>query len=119
MLHFRASIDIVLNAGRKQCRNHLHSLKQHLSEALAKVRQTLAVKVRKEKPSQEGDSGLAELQALLIMPIIEKVKGVLQDLLVCLLFDVSFKKFTLLCHVLINFVYHLNRYFYSQIYHLV
>jgi len=68
----------VVNAGRKQCRNHLHSLKQHLSETLAKVRQTLATKV-----TQDGDGGLAELQAMLIMPTIEKVKGVLQDLLVC------------------------------------
>jgi len=69
----------VVNAGRKQCRNHLHSLKQHLSETLAKVRQTLATKV-----TQDGDGGLAELQAMLIMPTIEKVKGVLQDLLVCI-----------------------------------
>lgn len=67
-----------MNAGRKQCRNHLHSLKQHLSEILAKVRQTLATKV-----TQDGDGGLAELQAMLIMPTIEKIKGVLQDLLVC------------------------------------
>ncbi|KAK2575387.1 hypothetical protein KPH14_001051 [Odynerus spinipes] len=89
-----ASIDIVLNAGRKQCRNHLHSLKQHLSEALAKVRQTLAVKVRVEKGTQEADSGLAELLASLIMPIIEKVKGVLQDLLVFLQPDLSFNSTT-------------------------
>jgi len=59
----------------------LHSLKQHLSETLAKVRQTLATKV-----TQDGDGGLAELQAMLIMPTIEKVKGVLQDLLVCIFF---------------------------------
>ncbi|XP_015514024.2 vacuolar protein sorting-associated protein 51 homolog [Neodiprion lecontei] len=71
--------EIVINAGRKQCRSHLHSLKQHLTEALAKVRQTLAAKV-----SQDGDTGLAELQASLVMPTIEKVKGVLQDLLVFL-----------------------------------
>lgn len=58
----------------------MDSLKSHLSEALVKVRQILATKV-----SQEEDGSLAELQALLIMPTIEKVKGVLQDLLVCLL----------------------------------
>ena len=71
-------MDIVINAGRKQCRNHLHSLKQHLNEALVRVRQTLATKT-----SQESDGGLAELQATLVMPTIERVKGVLQDLLVC------------------------------------
>ncbi|KAH0951879.1 hypothetical protein HN011_001289 [Eciton burchellii] len=81
----RTGTDIVVNAGRKQCRNHLHSLKQHLSETLAKVRQTLATKV-----TQDGDGGLAELQAMLIMPTIEKVKGVLQDLLVFLQPDLSF-----------------------------
>ncbi|KAG7191141.1 hypothetical protein KM043_007169 [Ampulex compressa] len=77
--------DIVINAGRKQCRNHLHCLKQHLSETLAKVRQTLATKT-----TQEGDGGLAELQVLLVVPTIEKVKGVLQDLLVFLQPDLSF-----------------------------
>ncbi|XP_020283585.1 vacuolar protein sorting-associated protein 51 homolog [Pseudomyrmex gracilis] len=82
----RIGTDIVVNAGRKQCRNHLHSLKQHLSETLVKVRQTLATKV-----TQDGsDGGLAELQAMLIMPTIEKVKGVLQDLLVFLQPDLSF-----------------------------
>ncbi|XP_034178880.1 vacuolar protein sorting 51 [Osmia lignaria lignaria] len=81
----RIGTDIVVNAGRKQCRNHLDSLKSHLSEGLVKVRQILATKV-----SQEEDGSLAELQALLIMPTIEKVKGVLQDLLVFLQPDLSF-----------------------------
>ena len=51
MLFFRIGIDIVINAGRKQCRYHLHCLKIHLNETLAKVRQTLAAKT-----SQETDS---------------------------------------------------------------
>lgn len=66
--------------GRKQCRNHLDNLKSHLNETLVKVRQILTTKA-----SQDGDNSLAELQALLIIPTIEKIKGVLQDLLVCLL----------------------------------
>lgn len=73
----RIGIDMVISAGRKQCRYHLHCLKQHLTETLAKVRQTLAAKT-----TQEVDGGLNELQASLVMPTIEKVKGVLQDLLV-------------------------------------
>ncbi|XP_029167156.1 vacuolar protein sorting-associated protein 51 homolog [Nylanderia fulva] len=81
----RIGTDIVMNAGRKQCRNHLHSLKQHLSETLAKVRQTLATKL-----TQNSDGNLAELQAMLTMPIIEKIKGVLQDLSVFLQLDLSF-----------------------------
>ncbi|XP_032682040.1 vacuolar protein sorting-associated protein 51 homolog [Odontomachus brunneus] len=81
----KISTDIVVSAGRKQCRSHLHCLKQHLSETLAKVRQTLATKVM-----QDSDGSLAELQAMLIMPTIEKVKGVLQDLLVFLQPELSF-----------------------------
>ncbi|OXU31897.1 hypothetical protein TSAR_003842 [Trichomalopsis sarcophagae] len=81
----RTGTDIVIGAGRKQCRNHLSALKQHLSETLAKVRQTLASKV-----SSDGDGGLPELQALLVMPTIEKVKGILQDLLVFLQPELSF-----------------------------
>lgn len=77
--------EIVINAGRKQCRNHLNNLKQHLNETLVKVRQTLATKV-----TQDNDGGLVELQALLVMPTIEKVKGVLQDLSVFLQSDLSF-----------------------------
>lgn len=84
ILLIRTGTDIIISAGRKQCRNHLDSLKQHLSESLVKVRQILATKV-----SQEGDGSLAELQALLIIPTIEKVKGVLQDLLVRFLFSSS------------------------------
>lgn len=80
-LFYRIGTDIVVNAGRKQCRSHLHCLKQHLNEILAKVRQTLATKI-----TQDDDGGLVELQAMLIMPIIEKVKGVLQDLSVCIFY---------------------------------
>lgn len=82
---YRTGTNIVINAGRKQCRNHLDNLKSHLSETLVKVRQILTAKT-----SQEGDNSLAELQSLLIMPVIEKIKGVLQDLLVCLLFFTFF-----------------------------
>ncbi|CAB0034202.1 unnamed protein product [Trichogramma brassicae] len=81
----RTGTEIVIAAGRRQCRNHLSNLKQHLHETLAKVRQTLASKV-----SSDTDGGLPELQAMLTVPIIEKVKGVLQDLLVFLQPELSF-----------------------------
>ncbi|XP_058800448.1 vacuolar protein sorting-associated protein 51 homolog [Phymastichus coffea] len=81
----RTGTEIVISAGRKQCRNHLAALKQHLNETLAKVRQTLASKV-----SSESDGGLPELQALLVMPTIEKVKGILQDLVIFLQPELSF-----------------------------
>ncbi|XP_012281352.1 vacuolar protein sorting-associated protein 51 homolog [Orussus abietinus] len=81
----RIGTDIVISAGRKQCRNHLHSLKQHLGESLAGVRQTLATTV-----ATNVDSGLAEHLSSLVVPTIEKLKGVLQDLLVFLQPDLSF-----------------------------
>ncbi|KAF7995252.1 hypothetical protein HCN44_004724 [Aphidius gifuensis] len=81
----RLGTDIVVSAGKKQCNNHLTFLKQYLNETLVKVRQTLAAKI-----SQENDGCLAELQALLVMPTIEKIKGVLQDLSVFLQSDLSF-----------------------------
>ncbi|XP_031843057.1 vacuolar protein sorting 51 [Nomia melanderi] len=81
----RTGTDIVISAGRKQCRNHLDNLKQHLSESLGKVRQIVATKTYE---NQEG--GLAEVIPFLIMSIIKKVKGVLQDLLVFLQPDLSF-----------------------------
>ncbi|KAJ8686987.1 hypothetical protein QAD02_022781 [Eretmocerus hayati] len=81
----RTGTEIVISAGRKQCRNHLSSLKQHLSEILAKVRQTLASKI-----SSESDNSLPELQAMLVVPVVEKVKGILQDLLAFLQPELSF-----------------------------
>ncbi|KOC63630.1 Protein fat-free like protein [Habropoda laboriosa] len=87
----RTSTDIVINAGRKQCRNHLDSLKSHLNEILVKVKQILNPKNSQERDSNDGRiKEMPELQALLIMPIIEKVKGVLQDLLVFIQRRLSF-----------------------------
>ncbi|XP_008545669.1 vacuolar protein sorting-associated protein 51 homolog [Microplitis demolitor] len=78
-------IEIVINAGRKQCRSHLNNLKQHLNETLAKVRQTLAAKI-----TSDNDGGLTELQAILLIPTIEKIKGILQDLSAFLQSELSF-----------------------------
>ncbi|XP_078053605.1 vacuolar protein sorting 51 [Augochlora pura] len=108
----RIGTDIVVSAGRRQCRNHLDNLKQHLCEGLGKVRQTVATKV-----SQDEDGNLAELQALLVMPTIEKIKGVLQDLLVFLQPDLSFSSKTQFLHnfcvdevresLIVGFLHHL------------
>lgn len=110
MIIHSTATEIVINAGRKQCRSHLHSLKQHLTETLAKVRQTLAAKV-----TQDGDAGLAELQASLVMPTIEKVKGVLQDLLVCTSkYKVSLLDFKDCRNLPYSFLIIIRRCFYSQ-----
>lgn len=78
-LFFSTGTEIVINAGRKQCKAHLQSLKVHFADNLIKVRQNLATtKLNQE----ESASNLNELLTSLIMSIVEKIKGILQDLLV-------------------------------------
>lgn len=91
----------------------MNSLKQHLNETLVKVRQTLATKI-----TSDNDGGLAELQAHLVMPIIEKIKGVLQDLSAFLQPDMSFNLKAQFCEsfcveqvregLVIGFMHHLT-----------
>lgn len=73
-------IDIVISAGRKQCKAHLQILKLHFAESLTKARQNLSAPklISQEDPSKN----LNELLNSLIVTIVEKVKGVLQDLVV-------------------------------------
>ena len=80
----RTGTEIVLRAGRRQCRYHLQILKAHFADALTQVRQSLAAP---KVISQDGDgcTSLSELLTSLVLATVEKVKGVLQDLLVCLI----------------------------------
>uniref|UniRef100_A0ABD2XRY8 DDT domain-containing protein n=1 Tax=Trichogramma kaykai TaxID=54128 RepID=A0ABD2XRY8_9HYME len=72
----RTGTAIAIAAGRRQCRNHLFNLNQHSHETLAKLRQAVELEV-----SSNTDGGLPERQAMLALPIIEKVEGILQDVL--------------------------------------
>lgn len=74
----------MLRAGRRQCRFHLQALKAHFANTLTQVRQSLAAP---KLISQDGDgsTSLSELLTSLVLATVEKVKGVLQDLLVCFL----------------------------------
>ncbi|KAL7304805.1 hypothetical protein TKK_0003028 [Trichogramma kaykai] len=74
----RTGTAIAIAAGRRQCRNHLFNLNQHSHETLAKLRQAVELEV-----SSNTDGGLPERQAMLALPIIEKVEGILQDVLNC------------------------------------
>jgi hypothetical protein len=88
-LILRTGTEIVLRAGCRQCHFHLQTLKAHFADTLTQVRQSLAAP---KLISQDGDgsSGLSELLTSLVLATVEKVKGVLQDLLVCFfLFDVT------------------------------
>nr|CAD7201641.1 unnamed protein product [Timema douglasi] len=85
----RTGTDIVLRAGRRQCRFHLQTLKIYFSDTLSRVRQTLAAP---KLISQDGDSSssLSELLTSLVLATVEKVKGILQDLLLFSQPDLTF-----------------------------
>ncbi|KAJ8865760.1 hypothetical protein PR048_033281 [Dryococelus australis] len=85
----RTGTEVVLRAGRKQCRAHLQGLKLHFADALTRVRQSLAAP---RLVGQEGDGsgGLPELLTSLVLTTVEKVKGVLQDLLLFAQPDLTF-----------------------------
>lgn len=76
---FRKGTEIVINAGKKQCRAHLQILKMQFADSLAKIRQTLSTP---KLLQDESAKNLNELLTTFVMNIVEKVKGVLQDLLV-------------------------------------
>ena len=79
----------MLHAGRRQCRSHLQSLKTHFCDTLTQVRQSLAAP---KLINQGGDcsASLSELLTSLVLATVEKVKSVLQDLLVGLFSFVCF-----------------------------
>lgn len=76
--------EIVINAGRKQCKAHLQILKMHFADSLTKIRQTLTTP--KLITQEETSKNLNELLNSLVITVVEKVKGVLQDLVVSVSF---------------------------------
>lgn len=81
--------EIVLHAARRQCRSHLQSLKIHFCDTLTQVRQSLATP-KLINQGGDGSASLFELLTCLVLATIEKVKSVVQDLLVFCQPDVSF-----------------------------
>lgn len=88
---FRISTEIVLKAARRQCRLHLNVLKAYFSESLSNVKQTLssskplsAINVKTELGgSEKSYEGLfSEFLVQLVVNVVEKIKGILQDLMV-------------------------------------
>lgn len=80
MLYYRTGIEIVINAGRKQCKTHLQVLKMHFADSLTKMRQALTTP--KLITQDDSSVNLNEMLMSLILTVVEKVKGVLQDLVV-------------------------------------
>lgn len=72
---FRNALEIISSAARRQTKLHLAMLKAHFNDKLATVRQSL-VSLQKL-----NDNGFAtESLNSLTSDVIEKVKGILQDI---------------------------------------
>ncbi|XP_039969339.1 vacuolar protein sorting-associated protein 51 homolog isoform X2 [Bactrocera neohumeralis] len=82
----RNTVDIIIAAAHQLCEAHSKSLKDHFSDSLSSVRLALV----SAKSDNNNGANLNELITNLYMSMVEKVKGVLQDLLVFLQTDWSF-----------------------------
>lgn len=78
----KTGIDIIINAAHQLCKTHFKNLKEHFSDSLSSVR--LALVSGKTDNSTSNNINLNEQIHNLYISTIEKVKGVLQDLLVFL-----------------------------------
>lgn len=82
----RSTVDIIVAAAHQLCDAHSKNLKDHFADSLSSVRLLLV----SAKSDAAGGSSLNDLITNLYVTLIEKVKGVLQDLLVFLQPDWSF-----------------------------
>lgn len=92
--------EIVLNAAKQLCRTHLQHLTHHFNDSMSALRLQLATTVRQSSSSVTtttpdtvtggGGPNLNEMISGLYFSVIEKAKGVLQDLLIFLLPEWSF-----------------------------
>lgn len=81
---YSKAMEVVMRAARRQCRTHLHALKAQLTDSLSHVRQALAApRLISSSLSMDSPSNSSELLTQLVLATVEKVKGVLQDLMVC------------------------------------
>lgn len=86
----RTGKEIVLNAAKQLCRTHLKNLKDHFNDTMSSLRLQLATTVRQGADTDSSGPNLNEMIASLYFSVIEKAKGVLQDLLIFLLPEWSF-----------------------------
>ncbi|KAG8233342.1 hypothetical protein J437_LFUL010892 [Ladona fulva] len=85
----RSGMEVVLEAGHRQCLSHLEALKSHFRECLTQVRLGLVASpssgIMPGEGSQQGTgnigSSLQDLLASLISSIVGKTRAALQDLL--------------------------------------
>ncbi|XP_052862525.1 vacuolar protein sorting-associated protein 51 homolog isoform X2 [Anopheles cruzii] len=82
----RSGLDIIVNAAQQLCLAHMKSLKDHLTDSLSSVRLALV----SSATVTTANGGLRELISNLYVSTIEKVKGLMQDLLIFLQPEWSF-----------------------------
>lgn len=74
----RNTVDIIIGDAHQLCEVHTKSLKDHFSDSFSSVRLSLV----SAKSDSSGGPNLNDLISNLYISTVEKVKGVLQDLLV-------------------------------------
>ncbi|XP_066260204.1 vacuolar protein sorting-associated protein 51 homolog [Euwallacea similis] len=84
------AVEVIVNAGRKQCKAHLHILKLALADTLGKVKQTLTS--AKLMSQDDSSKNLSELLGSITVTVVEKMKGVLQDLVAFINPEITFAK---------------------------
>ena len=84
-LNFSNGIEIIIRAGRRQCKTHLQNLKSHFTDSMTNMRHNLA-SVKVEVHENENTSKLSELLNCIITTTTDKLKNALQDLLVRFIF---------------------------------
>ncbi|XP_052898939.1 vacuolar protein sorting-associated protein 51 homolog isoform X2 [Anopheles moucheti] len=88
----KSGIDIIVNAAQQLCQTHMRSLKDHFADSLSSVRLAL-VSANTNTPSGSSTSSSIQAGGLisnLYISTIEKVKGLMQDLLIFLQPEWSF-----------------------------
>ncbi|KAI5713941.1 hypothetical protein M8J76_008343 [Diaphorina citri] len=85
------SQDIIIKASRRQCKTHLDRLKAHFSDALTRLRHSLlSTKLTQSPTNDSGQNTLSTELMPLGVAIVEKVKAVLQDLMLFLQPEIGF-----------------------------
>ncbi|EAA11747.3 AGAP005584-PA [Anopheles gambiae str. PEST] len=86
----KSGIDIIVNAAQQLCQTHMRSLKDHFADSLSSVRLALVSSANTGSTSGHTTTPLRELISNLYISTIEKVKGLMQDLLIFLQPEWSF-----------------------------
>lgn len=81
----KTGIEIIINSAHQLCRSHLKNLKAHFNDSLSAVRLSIVSVKSDNSPSGSGDAvNLNDLINDLYVSTMEKVKGVLHNLMVFL-----------------------------------